>query len=688
MRPVLSRWIGPAATAALLVSCQENREPTLPELARVKPDRVLTVTGGGTGSGRVTAPQVFEVPALVCGVERGRYDPTECAKSYPWKSTVTLTAEADPGSNFMGWSGACTGTAPTCKLTLTQNRSVKATFGGGGLPSFVLNVVGQGTGSGTVRSEANPTPVINCTISAGSATGSACSASLVNGTAITLSATALTGHTFSGWSGACSGSGACSITMLDNRSVTARFTAPAGPEATVGRWDAPAPTPVVGVHLNLLRDGRLLLWGHAGQPYTWNPGGGGFAQVANGTCAGTTCELFCAGHTFLADGRLLVAGGHNEEFGDGHGLQQASIFDGTTWQGTGRMKYGRWYPSLVTLPNGDVVAISGTQQPGLSAPTPERWNGSTWTELTGANSSLSLYPRTFVEPKNGWVFLAGDGNSTYLDPSGSGRYTNAGLGNAGNRVVGNRDYGSAVMWDSKVLYIGGGGASTGTNCVQPQNTAEIIDLAAGTPTWSLVAPMSFRRRQTNATILPTGDVLVTGGSGTCGFTNETGAVFAAELYNPVTNSWSTMANAAVVRVYHSTATLLPDGRVLVTGSGDGGGVTQQLTYEFFSPPYLFKGPRPTFTAPDTMRYGQSFMVTSPQASTIAKATIIRLVSTTHAFDMGQRLNTLSFPAPTDGASLSIVPPTTTKVAPPGPYMLFLVDQNGVPSVAKTVLLAP
>jgi hypothetical protein len=260
------------------------------------------------------------------------------------------------------------------------------------------------------------------------------------------------------------------------------------------------------------------------------------------------------------------------------------------------------------------------------------------------------------------------------------------LGGWGSHVVTDRGYGSAVMLDSKVLYIGGGGSGCPT---PPQSTAEVIDLNAGTPAWSLVASMSFRRRQTNATILADGTVLVTGGSSACGFTSETGAVFAAELYRPASNTWTTMANAGVVRVYHSTTSLLPDGRVLSTGSGDGGGVTQQYSYEIFSPPYLFKGARPTYNLASTqMHYGQPFTVATPNAASITKVTIIRLVSTTHGFDAGQRLNTLSFQAAADGQSLTATAPAAGRIAPPGPYMLFIVNGNGVPSIAQTLLLGP
>ena len=143
----------------------------------------------------------------------------------------------------------------------------------------------------------------------------------------------------------------------------------------------------------------------------------------------------------------------------------------------------------------------------------------------------------------------------------------------------------------------------------------------------------------------------------------------------------------MVRVYHSTAMLLPDGRVLSAGSGDGGGVTPQLSYEIFSPPYLFKGARPSYDlAASTMRYGQPFAVSTADAASIRKVTIIRLPSTTHAFNMSQRLNTLEFAV--SGGGLTITPPAAGRIAPPGPYMLFLVNQAGVPSTATMVSVGP
>jgi hypothetical protein len=294
-----------------------------------------------------------------------------------------------------------------------------------------------------------------------------------------------------------------------------------------------------------------------------------------------------------------------------------------------------------------------------------------------------MYPRAFLEPKNGWIYYAGEDWPRYLDPSGSGTWIAA----AGR--LGDHNYGSAVMLDSKVLYVGGGGYDcSDSRSPLPVNTAEMIDLAAASPSWSAVASMAFPRRQTNATILPDGTVLVTGGTSSCGFTDPSGGVFAAENYDPVANAWTTWANASVIRVYHSTTILLRDGRVLSSGSGDGGGVPQQSNYEIFSPPYLFKGARPTYNLGSTsVHYGQAFTVTTPDAASIQKVTIIRHASTTHAFDAGQRLNTLSFTRALDGQSLTVTPPSSGRIAPPGPYMLFIVNDKGIPSVAQSILLS-
>ncbi len=441
------------------------------------------------------------------------------------------------------------------------------------------------------------------------------------------------------------------------------------PEATVGQWSAVFPAPFVEVHLHLLPTGKVLSFGFEGDPQVWDPATGSFTAIP------APSLLFCAGHDFLPDGRLLVAGGH---LSDDHGLPNTNIFDPVTgsWQVGPPMARGRWYPTNTTLPDGEMLTIGGRDESGTVVTVPEVWNGSGWRRLTTASLEMPYYPRMFVAP-DGRVFYAGEEpQSRYLSVAGTGSWTNGPV----RRYTPWREYGSAVMYEpGKILYVGGGDP--------PTNTAEIVDLNQPNPAWAYTAPMAFARRQINATLLPTGDVLVTGGTSGSGFNNPVGAVHAAELWSPATGAWTTLASNAVTRIYHSTTLLLPDGRVLHSGSGDWGGPQpEERSYEIFSPPYLFRGPRPIITGvtPSEVAYGQTLFVETPDGAGIAKVTFIRLSSVTHAADMGQRLVPLSF-TPVSGG-LSVFIPASPNIAPPGPYMLFLVNGNGVPAVGRIMKL--
>jgi len=436
----------------------------------------------------------------------------------------------------------------------------------------------------------------------------------------------------------------------------------------VGEWSILRPAPIVQLQLHLLTNGKVLSWGHAGDPQVWDPVTRTFTAVPSPSL------LFCAGHDFLPDGRLLVAGGH---ITDGHGLPNTNLFDPATntWQALPRMAKGRWYPTNTTLPDGEVLTVSGLDSDQVTVSVPEVWNGTGWRQLTGASLELPLYPRAFVAP-DGRVFYAGEGQpSRWLDVSGAGHWTNG-----PSRMVSGRDYGSAVMYGpGKILYVGGGDP--------PTNTAEIIDLNQATPAWQFTGSMAFPRRQMDATLLPTGDVLVTGGTSGSGFSNPVGGVRNAEIWSPATGLWTLVSYSEVVRVYHGATLLLPDGRILFTGSGDAAGMTDERNYELFSPPYLFKGPRPVITGvvPGRVTYGQTlYKLETPDAPTITKVHLIRFSSVTHAFDMGARLVPLTFSP--GGRSLTITLPASRAAAPPGPYMLFLVNADGVPSEARIVLL--
>src|SRR5947208_12001932 len=306
------------------------------------------------------------------------------------------------------------------------------------------------------------------------------------------------------------------LTVTYSASDTAPNPAP-GPEAQVGQWSAVFPAPIVQLHVHLLTDGTVLSWGRIGDPQVWDPATGSFTAVPSPSW------LFCAGHDFLPDGRLLVAGGH---ITDGHGLPNTNLFDPVThsWQVGPPMAVGRWYPTNTTLPDGEMLTVGGTDENMTIDTIPEVWDGTHWRQLSTANLALEWYPRMFVAP-DGRVFNAGEEQpSRWLDVTGTGRWSDGPRRNFGPW----RDYGSAVMYlPGKILYAGGGNNP-------PTNTAEIIDLNQPNPTWANTGSMAYARRQMNATLLPTGDVLVTGGTSASGFNNAAGAVHAAGPWSPTT----------------------------------------------------------------------------------------------------------------------------------------------------------
>ena len=178
-------------------------------------------------------------------------------------------------------------------------------------------------------------------------------------------------------------------------------------------------------------------------------------------------DAFCSGHAFLADGRLFVAGGHIQ---NDIGLPNASIYNPSTNIGPARlnMNAGRWYPTVTTLANGDMLVVSGSIDTTVGEnrlPEVFQVGSNTWRDLTNAQISLDLYPRMHLAP-NGRVFNSSPNTVTrYLNTSGTGSWTAV----ANRSVNVHRDYGSSVLYDNgKVLVMGGADP--------PTNTAEVIDL--------------------------------------------------------------------------------------------------------------------------------------------------------------------------------------------------------------------
>jgi len=305
-------------------------------------------------------------------------------------------------------------------------------------------------------------------------------------------------------------------------------------------------------------------------------------------------------------------------------------------------------------------------------------------DLRTASLKLKTYPKIFVLPDGRVASVGTEQLTRYLNTSGTGSWSSG-----PKRKIGNRNYGCAVMYEpGKVMMTGG----APTNSTAPVASAEVIDFTASTPAWRLIDSMRYPRKHANSTILPDGTVLVTGGSNTVAFNDAAGAILAAELWNPVTERWTTMASAQVPRIYHSTALLLPDGRVLSAGGGrpkakNGG--QHNTNVEIFQPPYLFNSSgqlaaRPNVTsAPASASLGGSIQVKTPEAANIAKVTLLRLASVTHTFNMNQRFVRLTnF---TRGAgTLTVSIPNDRNRLLPGFYLLFVLNSAGVPSVGRVL----
>ncbi len=421
----------------------------------------------------------------------------------------------------------------------------------------------------------------------------------------------------------------------------------------------------------------------------WNPQSGVFTPVPYGR------NLFCSGHIQLSDGRTLFVGGH---LAANNGLADTTIFNSATnsWFRGPDMSVGRWYPTATQLPDGRVLAFAGDNivqdRPGAAPPFSDASVDSlpsvfdprtnTWTDLPAARLTSPLYPYMFVL-SDGKIFDAGPDKTTrILDPS---TWTWSTVGTS--PIDGH----SAVMYRPNKIMKSGTWADpdfSGPRVFNADGRTAVIDMSAPTPQWRETAAMANGRSYHNLTLLPDGTVLASGGGSRSDGVEINNSVLPAEIWNPTTETWTTVASLHNGRLYHSTALLLPDGRVLMAGGGQlpGSVAVNQTNAEIYSPPYLFKGARPTITAlPSSATYGASFDVTTPDAAQVTNVSLIRSPSVTHAFDENQRFQFLSFTA--GAGKVTVQAPSNANLAPPGDYMLFLLNSNGVPSVGKLVRIA-
>jgi galactose oxidase-like protein/PKD domain-containing protein len=457
----------------------------------------------------------------------------------------------------------------------------------------------------------------------------------------------------------------------------------------VGQWQTvPYLMPINPVHLAVMHNGKVLIVSGSGNLPTetnfraavWDP------QANTITTQPLGWDMFCNGMVILADGRVFVNGG-NLQYDPFHGELRNAAYDPAidVFTDLENMAHGRWYPTVTTLGDGRVMTFSGLTETGGTNTAVEIYTvGSGWSPEYPAGWTPPLYPRMHLLT-DGRVFYSGSGSgSRIFDPS-----TKTWSGVVANtNYPGTRTYGTSVLlpltpangYQPRVMIFGGGNPATATT--------EIIDLSAPTPSWQYGPQMSQPRIEMNATILPNGNVLALGGS-----INDEDAATAslnADLYDPSTNTFSSAGANVYPRLYHSGSVLLPDATVLLVGGNPVRGTYEQHM-EIYSPSYLFNAVgglalRPAITAvtPGAFTYGNTFQVYTSAAATVASVVLVRPGAQTHAFDMEQRMVGLSFTA---GAGvLDVTAPPKGNIAPPGYYMLFILDSTGVPSVASFVQL--
>jgi hypothetical protein len=466
--------------------------------------------------------------------------------------------------------------------------------------------------------------------------------------------------------------------------------APSLAQANVrGQWQVLSyQMPINPVHLALLPNGKVLAVAGSGNSTTntdfesalWDPVAGSI------TTQPVAWDMFCEGMISLSNGQVLIAGGtlHYSPF---LGLPNAGLYDpaSNTFSNLANMADGRWYPTLTELSDGTVMVFSGDSSTGPTNNTVEIYNPTTgWGTPYVSPWTPPLYPRLHLLP-NGNVFYSGSSAAArYFYPATHTWSAVIATTNLGSERI----YGSSVLlpltpannYDPRVMILGGGDAATATT--------EIIDLGAAKPAWQWGPSMSQPRVEMDALLLPTGQILALNGSAT----NEdvTTASLNADLLDPNTLTVKSAGQETYARLYHSGALLLPNATVAVLGGNPHQGSVEEHI-EIYSPAYLFNPdgsaatPPVIASAPTMISYAGAFQVQSPDAAKIASVVLIPPGTPTHAFDNSARLVGLSF---TTGAGvLHVTGPPTSSIAPPGTYMMFLVNNAGVPSTAAFVNLA-
>ncbi len=488
-------------------------------------------------------------------------------------------------------------------------------------------------------------------------------------------------------------------------------------ECANGRWDVlPTKNPVRSMHSVVLNNGKVLLIAGSGNSQeqfdagtftsaVYNPATGTYKVIP------TPKDMFCSGHVQLQDGRVLVMSGNKGyPTADGtigyQGYKDSYIFDpvSETYSKTNNMNDGHWYPSATALGNGDVISFGGLKEDSTGSVTAELWSDAQqkWLPTWQVNQTWSywgLYP-SMILMQDGRLFYSGShtfGNN--IPGTGSAIYdydANTITQTPGLQNKDQRDQSASVLLppaqDQKVLTLGGGNIDSNPDA---NRLTDVIDLKTANPAYVAGPPIpqgtvdlgngpvpqtgNQGKMYVSAVLLPDGKVLETGGA----LHNRADPVYETSIYDPATNTFDPVAVDPEARGYHSSAFLLPDGRVMTTGDNPGNG-SWNHDVSIYTPPYLLKGARPAITSViDTeWTYGDTQRITVDRP--IAKAELIRPAAVTHSSDPNQRF--VDLPLSVDGNNVDLNVTSNPNMAPPGWYMLFAVDANGVPSVAKWVHL--
>jgi hypothetical protein len=510
----------------------------------------------------------------------------------------------------------------------------------------------------------------------------------------------------------------------------------------------------VAIHLALLRSGKVLLFsGDHEHIWNWNRGESSIWDPDNPSQSDNnptlTRNLFCSGHCFLPDGRLFVAGGQSTNnhlvyvilsalsvlpailkiFGKEAADHDIHTFDPDSekeeWHYYHRIKMpkARWYPTCVTLPDGKAMIVSGTYAHayhslfgGFINTDYEVFDPSTNTLSKPAKfiEKIDLYPFLHVLP-GGMLFVHSKDTTHFWNIAESkvipntefrtkskGTRTYPGMGSCVLLPLNQQqqEATSTTVDTAKILLIGGSTSISPNNNTDATDIAEIFTVDSRNPAnsqgWDILPSKPIKRFLCDSVLLPDGTVLVTNGAKKGVADDNKEAVKEIELFNPSNNSWTVIDTLQKPRLYHSSAVLLPNGRVLVAGSTGHNWIKSTLApadhfehnVEVIEPPYLPENSnsRPKIeTFPSSISYRSSFEVstTDNTAYDIKMVSLIRLSSTTHNNNMDQRCIILSIMDQTEKI-LKLSAPNDGSWAPPGYYMLFVVDNNGIPSNGEII----